>query len=544
MQKPKKSILLKILKVSGISVAAVLALLFILPYLFPDTIASKVKQWVNGAITSKLEFSNARLSFFNHFPSLTLTLQDISLTGSAPFEKDTLVAAQQLSFGIDLSSLFSASVRINQIFLTGANINVQVDAHGNANYNIYRSTTAATDTSSSGAGLRLESIVIESSNLRYSDLSVPLAISAENLNYKGSGDLSEAVFDLSTRLSIDAFSFAHAGKSYINQKQLRARLVTKVNTKSLALVFEKNRIRINKLPVQFSGTFDFLQNGYNMDLQLDARKATLENMITAIPPDLTGWLDDTKVRGDAAFNMRLKGKYIVETNTMPDLQLGLKVRKGYIAYKGAPSPVENMFLNLDATLPSLNTDSLDIRIDSLYFTVDKGYCSVISHTIGLEQPYINSVVKANLDLDKWDKAVGLSNIDLGGNCTLDFKAEGKYTKAQNPAKWRKDIIVTGIPAFQLQSTMKNGYLKFVSLPEALHDINFTIKSACSDSNYKHTTIEIEHLNAVALNNMIKGYAKVVNPEEPKVETDITGNLNLKDLKKFIPGDKFDAAGDI
>ena len=156
MQKPRKSILFKTLKISGISIASVLALLFILPYLFPDTVASKVKQWVNSAITSRLEFSNARLSFFNHFPSLTLTLQDVSLTGSAPFEKDTLVAAGQLSFGIDLSSLFSESVRINQIFLTGATIDVKVDAHSYANYTVYPCYPAAsTHTSTSVASLRL-----------------------------------------------------------------------------------------------------------------------------------------------------------------------------------------------------------------------------------------------------------------------------------------------------------------------------------------------------------------------------------------------------
>ncbi|MBN8858801.1 MAG: AsmA family protein [Sphingobacteriales bacterium] len=545
MQKPKKSILFKILKISGISVAAVLALLFILPYLFPDTIASKVKQWVNGAITSKLEFSNARLSFFNHFPSLTLTLQDISLTGSAPFEKDTLVSAKQLSFGIDLSSLFSESVRINQIFLTGANIDVKVDALGNANYNVYRSdAAAATDTSTSGAGLRLESIVIENSDLRYSDLSVPLTMSAENLNYTGSGDLSKAVFDLSTRLSADAFSFTYAGESYINQKQLRAKLVTKVNTKSLALVFEKNRIRINKLPVQFSGTFDFLQSGYNMDLQLDARKTTLENIITAIPPDLTGWLDNTKVKGDAVFNIRLKGKYIAETNTMPDLQLGLKVREGYIAYKGAPYPVENMFLNLEARLPSLNTDSLDIQIDSLYFTVDKGYCSIISHTTGLEQPYIAATVKADLDLEKWDKAIGLNDMELRGQCNIDLHAKGQFRKGQNPDRWRKDIIVTGIPSFTLSSSVHNGYFRYASLPEAVHDISFGVRSSCPDSNYRHVQLEIDNINLTALKNVIKGYIRITDPENLHVDADLSGNIHLKDIAQCIPVENLNLSGDI
>lgn len=82
----------KILKVCGITLASIFVLLFLLPILFPGQIEEKIKGWANQSINAKLEFSKARLSFFEHFPTLTLTLHDFSLTGSAPFERDTLVA--------------------------------------------------------------------------------------------------------------------------------------------------------------------------------------------------------------------------------------------------------------------------------------------------------------------------------------------------------------------------------------------------------------------------------------------------------------------
>jgi AsmA protein len=76
-----KKMLLRIFKITGISIACILLLMFLLPVLFPDFVAAKIKQWANGAITTELDFSKARLSFFNHFPSLTLTLHDVSLMG-------------------------------------------------------------------------------------------------------------------------------------------------------------------------------------------------------------------------------------------------------------------------------------------------------------------------------------------------------------------------------------------------------------------------------------------------------------------------------
>src|SRR6478752_8025060 len=142
-----KKTFFKILKITGISIGSILLLMFLLPMLFPNFVADKIKQWANGAITTELNFSKARLSFFNHFPSLTLTLHDVSLMGSAPYAKDTLLNADELAMGIDLSTVFSDRIRIDEIYLTRANIFIKVDEDGAANYNVYKEDTTQTTSS-------------------------------------------------------------------------------------------------------------------------------------------------------------------------------------------------------------------------------------------------------------------------------------------------------------------------------------------------------------------------------------------------------------
>ena len=83
-----KKILFKALKISGITLGSLLLLMFLLPVLFPGFVSTKIKAWASHAIVGELNFSKARLSFFNHFPSLTLTLYDFSLKGSAPFPQN------------------------------------------------------------------------------------------------------------------------------------------------------------------------------------------------------------------------------------------------------------------------------------------------------------------------------------------------------------------------------------------------------------------------------------------------------------------------
>src|SRR5688572_10068500 len=112
MKVSAKKLILKLLKITGIMVGVILILMFLLPILFPGFVAGKIKLWVNNVIATKLDFSKARLSFFNHFPSLTLTLYDVTLIGSAPYPADTLIKANEIGLGIDLSTVFSDRIRI------------------------------------------------------------------------------------------------------------------------------------------------------------------------------------------------------------------------------------------------------------------------------------------------------------------------------------------------------------------------------------------------------------------------------------------------
>ncbi|HEX3767168.1 MAG TPA: hypothetical protein VHT72_02280, partial [Puia sp.] len=129
--KKASGILLKILKISGISIVVLLALLFLAPYLFPDTVGRQIKHWTNQSIKGDLNFTRARLSFFTHFPSLTLTLYDVDLKGSAPFQLDTLLSAEKLGFGVNLEKLiFDHLVSINKIYLNDAYIHVMVNDSG------------------------------------------------------------------------------------------------------------------------------------------------------------------------------------------------------------------------------------------------------------------------------------------------------------------------------------------------------------------------------------------------------------------------------
>jgi AsmA protein len=143
---------------------ALLVFVLLLPELFPGFVSKKIKQWTNQAITSKVDFSKARLSFIKHFPSLTLSLYNCTLSGSAPFKNDTLLQAKELALGINLSTLFSKTIGIDKIFVVEGSVNILVNKEGLPNYNIYHApnTEKKYQTADTGsASLSIEKIVRE-----------------------------------------------------------------------------------------------------------------------------------------------------------------------------------------------------------------------------------------------------------------------------------------------------------------------------------------------------------------------------------------------
>lgn len=543
-------IAVKYLKITGIAFAAIIALLFLLPYLFPGFVSTKIRQWAKSSIRSELNFSKARLSFFRHFPALTLTLHDLELKGSAPFEKETLVEADEIGLGVDIRSIFS-ELRIDKIYLTNAFINIQVDTAGHANYNIYASKknsgpSPAADSAS--ASLKIQQIIIEKSRLIYNDQSLPLLINAKDVDYEGDGDLSKALFDLNSHVAIGSMDLYYAHQAYLMSKKINADLITKINTNSLALLFEKNEITINQLPVTFTGRFEFLDNGYDMDFQLRSTNSDLHDILTAMPPSALDWLNRTEVKGSGDIEASLKGRYIAASNTMPGLLLNMKIRNGSVWNSRALSPVKNLYLNLETRMPGLNPDSLSATVDSIYFNVDKDYFSAILQWKGMKEPWVSAKIRSEMDLDKWSKAFGITPFDVKGRYMLNLEAEGKYAtriiSSKNLRKTTKDTVIASIPHFTLRSSLTDGYFKYASRPEAVKNISFNLDASCADNDYRHTRVALENINATVLSNYIKGYLRLDNARDFPIDAGLDATFHLSDIRKVMPLDSIDLAGDV
>lgn len=530
-----KNIILKILKWIGISIASILFLMFIIPILLPGKVSEQVKLFANKHLAGELDYKKTHLTFFRHFPSLTVSVDDFLLKGSKPFQNDTLLAAKEVAAGINLKNLiFDGEVKIDEIYVTDADANVFVNTKGEANYNVYVSKPSEKpkDTTSTGASIKLDLIKLRNWNIKYNDHAARVLVDAKGLNYTGKGGLSEDIFDLTTDLDINKLDFSLNRIYYAKQKTLHADLITRINTNALTFVLRKNELRINDLPLKFTGFVSILKDGYNLDINAASEKTTIRDMISVLPPQYLDWAKDTKIEGKSDLFFSLKGRFSEPKNQKPRLKARLMVQDGFVSNGKAPVPMSNFNMDLNVDLPDLNTEQLGLDLKNLSFDLgpNNNFKAVVK-TKGLDQMLINADVKGAVNLQTLSQALGLKDIDARGLMDTNIKANGIFSLDKKL-----------FPKTNGYLNLKNGWLKTKYYPNPIQNINIVANIINTDGTFKSLGVKLDPFKFDFEGNPVFVKANLQNFEDVLYKVRAKGTLNVGRIYKVFAKKGLDVSG--
>jgi AsmA protein len=530
-----KLIVLKTLKWLGIFVAAILFLMFIIPLLFPGTISEQVKIFANKRLAGKLDYKKTHLTFFRHFPSLTVSVDELLLMGSKPFQQDTLLAAKEVAVGINLKNLiFDGQVKIDEMYVTDAYANVLVNSKGQANYNVYVSTPskAPKDTTEKGTSIRLDLIKFRNWHIKYNDRTANVVLNAKGLNYTGTGGLSEDIFDLKTDLAIDQLDFSLNRIWYAQQKSLHADLVTRINTDALTFVLRKNELKINDLPLKFTGFVSILKDGYDLDIKAASAKTTIRDMISVLPPQYLDWAKDTKIEGKSDLFFSLKGQFSEARNVKPKFTAKLLVKDGVISSTKAPVPMNNLNVDLNIDLPSLDPEQLGLNLKKLSFDLgEKNNFRAVVKTKGLTEMNINADLKGALNLQTLDEALGLKDLEVRGLINADIKANGLFSMTKKLFPKTNGFI-----------DLKDGWLKTTAYPNPIQHINMTANIKNTDGTFKSLGVTLDPFKFDFEGNPVFINADLQNFEDLGYKVRAKGVLNIGRIYQVFSRKGLDVSG--
>ncbi|MFL5808634.1 MAG: AsmA-like C-terminal region-containing protein [Flavisolibacter sp.] len=429
----------KVLKITGISLLSLFVLAILLPIVFKKQIVAKVKAEINHNINAIVDFKDVDISLIRSFPRLSVRLEDMSVTGTNEYSKDTLLSSKSLDAVMNFLSLFKDEMNVYAIELESPRIHALVNKEGKANWDIAKTVStidsvATKDTTASNFKMKLNHYAIHNGYIFYEDKTMDMKAEISGLDHEGSGDLTADVFTLSTTTSSEATSFSYGGIPYLANTKATIKSDILIENQAGKYSFKNCELLVNDLKINATGFFQLLNDSsYKMDIGFSSPSTNFKDILSLVPAVYKTDFDKIKTSGKASFNGFVRGIY--SPVEMPAYDVNLSVNDGSFQYPDLPNPLKNISFDLKASNPDGQTDHAVIDISKAHLEMDK---DAIDFHLLFKNPetvkYVDAAVKGKIDLSQVTKFVKMdAGTKLSGIIWADVFAKGNLSSLQNNA---------------------------------------------------------------------------------------------------------------
>ncbi|MFZ9632196.1 MAG: hypothetical protein ACO3AQ_09190 [Bacteroidia bacterium] len=423
----------KIAKITGISLASLLALLLLLPFAFKGKIVSAVKVAANNNLNAKVSFNDdVSLSLIRNFPNLSLGLNDVKVVGVDSFAHDTLIDAKNLRVVLDLASIWKGeTIVVRKIAISDARAQIIFLKSGAANFDLAKPDTTAgaapQDTTSAPVAIKINDLSIENTRLHYIDHSLDFEITSNGLNWHAKGDFANEVFTLKNDLLIDQFTMSYAGMTMLSKAKVDANTDIDMDMKKMRFGFADNNFNINALPLQAKGWVEMREKDMDMDIDVRTPNSDFKSFLSVVPGCYTENFADVKASGSLKLVFLMKG--IMDDVRMPSTHAEINVAKAGFQYPGMPANASNIELNFLMDNTDGNPDNTHVVIAPLKANLSGDPIAVeLDMKTPISDPYAKGKIDIDLHLDEWKKLIPLeSGTDISGEVKAHFAFDGHYS---------------------------------------------------------------------------------------------------------------------
>ena len=469
----------KALKIFGGLIVLVLILMLVLPYFYKDKLIELVKTEANKNLNATLDFGDVDLTFFAHFPQLTLKIEDLTLTGQGEFEGVQLVSFNSFNLVIGLGKVLAGEKipDINQIFIDSPKVTALVLKSGKVNWDIVKTKENIEDSISSPKdpeavkdfNIVLKYYEIKDAEISYIDEISKMTLIIEGLDHSGSGNFGAGDFGLATNTHIDNIIYQMETTKYIDNSTFNAEINFAVDLDAMRFDITTGDIRLNKFALNTSGFIEMPGNDIKMDVKFTSPSTEFKQLMALVPEEFTGDLDEYKFTGNVAFNGWVKG--VLNENEFPLFELHLSVDNGSFHYADLPKSANNILIKTDIVLKD-SKDLNSLVVDVNQFDMDLGG-NPIKASLNLINPMtsmdVKSNVKALIDLaslkdvmpiDKEDELIGKIESDLNFEGSLEAAENEEYDKLKANGYVKMEQFTYNSSAFNQPVLINNTELQF------------------------------------------------------------------------------------
>ncbi len=432
----------KILKIVGIILLVLVLSLFAIPFFFKDQIKAKITDAINEKVDAKVSFEDADLSLFKSFPQANVTIDKLLIINKAPFEGDTLISLGQINLKMSVKELFKGkeeSMNIEAVSTENGLINILFNKDGLGNFDIaLKDDKEQDDSKSSPLALKIKEYKITNLRFKYFDERSKIKMIIDSLNHSGTGDFANSKLDLDTKSTAKVSLFMDKA-NYMNQVALSLDAVLGIDLDQSKYTFKENKALINKLPLEFDGFIQMLENGQQYDLKFKTPTSSFQNFLGLLPAAYAANIKDVKTTGDFTVTGFAKG--ILSDTTVPKFNVAIASNNASFQYPNLPKSIQNIIIDTKIINETGLTNDTYVNLDQLSFRIDQDVFNAKANIKNLaENPLVDAQLKGVVNLGNVSKAYpvklkvplsGILKADVVTKFDMKSVETNQYEKMQN-----------------------------------------------------------------------------------------------------------------
>lgn len=420
----------------GIGIAIIFITLLVLPFAFKGKIVQAAEEAANQSVMAEIQFdSDISLSLIRNFPNLTVDIPNIRVIGKDSFANDTLYAADNTQFTIDIKSVMGGDqpISIKKIALENPLIQIIYLPSGKANYDIapVDTTTTVDTTTSAPLDINLESIDIENARIVYNDMSMPMMMAMRGFNFEGSGSYSGDVFTLGSKIASKGLDFSFDGSTFLSNVNTRVESEIAMDLNTFRFTINSLEGALNELPLTADGFIQINDENMEFDFNTAVKSSEFKSFLSIIPGCFTPDFGDVKTSGKLGFSASLKG--IMDDNSMPNTKVDLTIENGRFQYPDLPKSVEDIQVDFHLNNVGGDPDQTIVDLKKLHLKLGNDPLDVALYVnTPISNPYAKGSILSTINLDNWRQAIPLSEgTILSGNISSSLEFDGHFSELEN-----------------------------------------------------------------------------------------------------------------
>jgi|GEM_PF-3651103 len=438
----------KLFIAAGALLAVILGVIVAAPMLLKGPVRTAILGAAQDQLTADLVVGDVSLSLLRSFPSASVRLQGVTITGRDQHAGRKLLELERLDLTVNLASLLGGPMQIESIELVRPVVTLVRGEDGTPNWQITRPSEPSEPSAEPGAvpELALDAVSIDGGALLFEDAG--LLVEVADLSFDGTADLSGTLSQASARLSVGALTVASGGQTWLEDSRVAVGLKAEIDQGKGLLTVKENTIELDQLAMAASGTVTLPDSGPNvLDLTLAATAPSIAALISLVPGLADGALDGMTTDGTLSLTGYARGPV---GDALPAFGGDLTIVNGSYSHSAVPEPVTDIQVAVHMETPGPTLDSMVVN-------VERFDCKLAGNPLHLQATVRKPMSSLDVDLDaKGDVDLGQLGAliprkeagSLSGRLALDVAYAGSVTRLAEEdytaAKARGSVDLTDV----------------------------------------------------------------------------------------------------